>query len=259
MDENKGLLSHLPESGVLLTISVIGCYIIGYFYVSAIFGRFGISLNLINLPFTNYLTMSVLAIMLAFLICVMFIFFNEIPCDNKICCFFANIPLLIYGVVCILFTQSLSQRFSELFDSNLYFGLILIGLGLIIGFVYTIYIRYFLFRIVSSDSETLKTFKKSAAIFILLISLAILSMYLGYSYGTNVIEGDPHSATSIQLYLTKDIANISGNEMILIAHSDEKYYVINKEKPAPTYPKIFVISDSDVKLAILTTNLSTNV
>ncbi len=265
MSEYKGLFSNLPESGVLLTITVIGSYIIGYFYVTAFFGRMGLSTSLVNLPFTDFLTKSSLAILISFLICFFYITFNELPLTNRICCFFANITILIFGVVSILFTQILSPRINSNLDQFFIYFLWIAGIGGLILFGYLIYKSKFFFRITLSTSKLSTSEKEFFIIFMkffmlgsLLMSLSCFSMYLGYTQGTNVIEGDPHSAVSIQLYLDNDVGNISGNEMILIARSDEKYFIINREKPAPPYPKIYVVDNSQVKLAILSTNLSVN-
>jgi hypothetical protein len=263
MGEYKGLFSNLPESGVLLTITIIGCYIIGFFYVSAYYGRFGLSTSLINLPFTDYLTKSGLAIMLSFLICLVYIIFNEIPLNNRICCFFANIPILIFGIISILFAPLLSQRINSNLDRIGNYFLLFFGIVTIIYFIYLIYKCKFLFRFTLSSSKlsaSENAFFNLLTKFFMLISLLIVlsffSMYLGVTNGTKVIEGDPNYATSVQLYLTNDTGNISEKEMILVARSDDKYFIIEKEKPAPPYPKVYIIDNSQVRLAVLNTNLS---
>jgi hypothetical protein len=56
----------------------------------------------------------------------------------------------------------------------------------------------------------------------------------------------------VKLTLKENILpEIDGKELILVLYHNGKYYIANKERPAPAFPKIYVVPDEQIKVAVL--------
>jgi len=89
------------------------------------------------------------------------------------------------------------------------------------------------------------------SIIFLCISLA-LSSNLGVTHAIHLIEGDGDNTFSINFtWKENPSTEIEGKELILIIHSEGKYYVIEKQKPAPEFPEVYIIPDEQVEFAVV--------
>jgi hypothetical protein len=238
-NETKSIISDLPENGIIITITAIGCYLIGYFYVLGFFGRLGIPQSILDLQFSSYLTQGSLAIIISFGICFIFIFFNDFPIKNRITCSLANTPLLI-GTIVFFAAYRLLPPTSQTEFIGIF--LIILGLTFVILYIITIYKEFYFFKF-----QNWNFMKKIVVLLFILVLLAFLSFIYGYSFGTNQIEGGK-TAAFIQIYTFNNTMNLNGKDMIYITHQNNKYFVTNLEKPAPLYPIIYVIEDSQVEI-----------
>ena len=66
------------------------------------------------------------------------------------------------------------------------------------------------------------------------------------------IEGDSGNTFTINFsWKENPPTEIEGKELILIIHSEGKYYVVEKQKPAPEFPEVYIIPDEQVKFAVV--------
>lgn len=79
-----------------------------------------------------------------------------------------------------------------------------------------------------------------------------ISTDIGEDSAEKLIEGDlPHLST-INFCLNESspiFEEMGGKELILIIHQEGKYYIVNKQKPAPENPKVYIIPDDQIKFA----------
>jgi hypothetical protein len=47
------------------------------------------------------------------------------------------------------------------------------------------------------------------------------------------------------------LPEIDGKELSLIIYHNSKYFVVNSEYPAPEFPKVYVVPDEQVRVAII--------
>ena len=89
------------------------------------------------------------------------------------------------------------------------------------------------------------------SIIFLFTSLA-LSSNLGVTHAIHRIEGDSDNIFMINFsWKENPLSEIEGKELILIIHSEGKYYVVEKQKPAPEFPEVYIIPDEQVEFAVV--------
>jgi len=88
-------------------------------------------------------------------------------------------------------------------------------------------------------------------IIFLSMSLA-LSSFMGVTHAIHQIEGDGDNTFTINFSWNEHPpTEIEGKELILIIHSEGKYYVVAKQKPAPEFPEVYIIPDAQVEFAVM--------
>jgi hypothetical protein len=96
-----------------------------------------------------------------------------------------------------------------------------------------------------------------STIMVLIIILFLLissnmACYFGEQHGKRLVEGEKNDVFMINFsWKENPPKDIEGKELILIIHQDGKYYVVNKQKPAPEYPEVYIIPDDQIKFAII--------
>ena len=82
----------------------------------------------------------------------------------------------------------------------------------------------------------------------------IFSGYVGEVHATRMIEGkNPYISINIS-WNENPMIEIDNKELILILHNEGNYYIVNKQYPAPEFPEIYVISDDQIKYAVIKMN-----
>lgn len=103
------------------------------------------------------------------------------------------------------------------------------------------------------QNRFLSTFRsKALAIVIFLIIFLMIPMIVGEYHAKQLIEGDEDQLFMINFsWKEKSPKDIDGKELMFIIHQEGKYYVVNKQKPAPQYPEVYIIPDEQIKFAVI--------
>lgn len=108
--------------------------------------------------------------------------------------------------------------------------------------------------------EFQKRVQSTFTIFMILFSFMIL--FLLISFCSSLFVGDYHAKSLVEgeigdLYMINfswkenPPKEIEGKELMLIIHQESKYYVVNRQKPAPEYPEVYIIPDDQIKFAVM--------
>ena len=102
------------------------------------------------------------------------------------------------------------------------------------------------------STTTHKVVRLVALSIIFLFTSLALSSNLGVTHAIHRIEGDSDNIFTINFsWKENPLSEIEGKELILIIHSEGKYYVVEKQKPAPEFPEVYIIPDEQVKFAVV--------
>lgn len=92
---------------------------------------------------------------------------------------------------------------------------------------------------------------KVTIIILFLLTSLIISSCLGEYHSKKLVEGENDNAFMINFsWKENPPKEIEGKELMLIIHQEGNYYVVNKQKPAPKYPEVYIIPDGQIKFAV---------
>ena len=138
---------------------------------------------------------------------------------------------------------------SSFFSCNAVWAFAVMGILIMVLDVITYKIKYF------KELKNLyfSTFRDKASIILIFLLLSlIISCYLGDQCAKKVVEGEADKVFMINFsWKENPPKDMEGKELILIIHQEGKYYVVNKQKPAPKYPEVYIISDDQIKFAVI--------
>jgi hypothetical protein len=142
---------------------------------------------------------------------------------------------------------------------GLFFFLTLIVLIFLI--IYTLYLHSKFPEIIIKIARFIlgnPLIKLSSQYIIIVISLFFIIFFLSYiphafgnDFAGRIIEGKEMSCPEIDLYLKESTITLSNKTLILVMHYMGNYYIVEKIDPAPKYSNLYIISDTNVKMAKL--------
>jgi len=77
--------------------------------------------------------------------------------------------------------------------------------------------------------------------------ISVVAGLMGDVHATKLIEGTLHNSYEVTLELKDSNFGIDNGSLILIMHTDGKYYLIERNTPAPIYPYLYIIPDEEIK------------
>ncbi len=236
---NEGSFN-LLDSAIILALFTALLYYVNWCFTQSYFARLGI--NSISIPLDSSFSNSMPAIVVIVGIIVLFYFtltFRKSEEVNRSRFFVAisNIFLLIVSV--------------------LSFGLAIVKFQVIIQFFAGIlFLSLFLVLIYCKEGmpsiwgNNLKG--KLFVILVLIAAVTYSASLIGIIQATRTIQGEFEGSTIIDFNLSNpNLTELNGQELILIAHDDEKYYVTPLETNLSQTPTIYIVPDSEVELATM--------
>lgn len=92
--------------------------------------------------------------------------------------------------------------------------------------------------------------------FIVVVMLLTGRAYFNARKGAEAsIEGRSPSVSVTFTWRDSAPQEFVGTELVLILYRDGRFYVVKKEKPAPTSPQLFIISDEQIRYSQMHSNL----
>lgn len=216
------------EPATIITLIFSATFLIGWYNVTQYFGRFNISSNLLGFSSIFYLKQAFIFVIIGLIILLASIKFKTIP-------FLENI---IFVIACVA-------------------SYFLIGNQIIIIKYLLIFSLFIVYIVTSLKGTSIRTiwlqgdFILRIIILIgVLFAVCILAGLWGTIEATNTIEGK--NAVNINFtWKENPPTEINGKELILILNTNGNFYVVSKEKPAPMYPKVYIIPGDNINLAVL--------
>lgn len=235
-------LSKYLEPGIIITILSGGLYLVGYFYFESYFSRLGILREVLNLSPDYYVRENFIGLSFAVAIFGIFIYAATNKGTSRVYVVIANLPYLAMAALIVLYA------FRPRTPGNEFYSLILGAGSLVIPFL--------------SESLQGKALAKrlwnkgllSRMLFLaLLLTLsAITAGLLGELHAVERIEGTLHNDFAIDFKLKSGLpSELQGKDLVLIIHHDGNYYVTPFQAPAPDLPKVYIIPDDQVEMAVM--------
>ena len=79
----------------------------------------------------------------------------------------------------------------------------------------------------------------------------LVSRYLGGLHARKTVDGSLHNVISIDINTKKTFPiDLSAKQLILILYRNGRFYVVEKEKEASEFPKVYLVPDSQVEYAV---------
>jgi hypothetical protein len=230
------------EPATLLTLSIGAVYYVGWSYMDGLFHRIGLHHLSFELSTTQYLRIGFLSILIAAII--LSVFFRadiNIEPKTRVQAFFLNLPIIPIGGLCVyyLYRSKHTPAFSLAIAGGIAIVFIFIGS--------TLHKKPFMPK---------KMFESSTARIMLVLVAYYIVIALAYEegemFGQKTLEGSLYD-TSVINFTWKDapIADLEGKQLILLMYKDSKYYVAQKESPAPDFPRVYIVSEELIKYATI--------
>ncbi len=234
------LIEKILQSGLIIAIFTCVSYLWGWHYMDSFFERFGIHHDSFSFPPVFYLNKS-------FFTVIFFAMILIFSMDSK-----KGSPLTI------------PKAFRE---NSIIFVFLAIGLFKAIKFPPSInaimvlansVILIVFFIVLSCKRKSIISIFKNAKPLLLFIGFffivnlgLLIGRELGNEHARRTIDGTLNGLSSISFETSNSsITKLNEKELIFIYYYDDSYYLIEKEKPAPEFPKVFIVSKEKINYAI---------
>lgn len=236
LEPKKDLLKYW-EPRIVLTLIIGALYFLGWNYTNAYFRRLTISHDLFSFPTTYYLTMGFVVVLIVIPVLWILIPKTKQPPTNVFNAFKGNLFVLVFA----LFNAYLS---SQKFPEMMAFFFSAIALVALISCIFFSFVKISLaYQIWNTPPVTR---------IIALITMFLFSFLVARTFGeidaTGLLKGKRGEIVKFTLKQGSNIT-IKGEQLILIMHRDGQYYVTERLVPAPKYPHVQIIPDSEVAMA----------
>lgn len=237
-------ISQYIEPATIVTVIFGVTYYFGWTYIHFYLGQLGINHDSLEFPIYFYVTKAILPIFIPLLI----FYWSFVNSSDKPKTLKQTLRANFFIFVIIVLVFYTGMLFYPKHHAYLFFLASVIGL---IAFIFlarekTAFLNYWYkhpqYRL--------------PLIFFSFIIFWIFAAYFGIIMATNTVEGGSNNPIVNFSWKDKTPSELEGKELIFIIHSQGKYYVVNKQKPAPEYTQIYVINDDQIKFAVMEKNNS---
>lgn len=235
-------VSKLIEPATILALTIGAVYYLGWNYVDGYCQRIGLNHESMDFPTPYYVRYGFLSILSSWVVISPIFLQGVTNPKSRLKALLVNIPILITGVLIILFAKLGSTSKLQAYMGFLYFSFV----------VLILIVLYLVWEVKTFGLYSDHPAVRLAIIFLLYLYITPIAVALGENKGKALIEGETYDALAINFVWESDpIMEVECNDMILLLHKGEKFYVVKKEKPAPAFPTVFIVPDSLVKYTSL--------
>lgn len=229
-------ISKIIEPATIITIIFGVTYIYGWVYINFYFAVFGIQHKYLDLPIYFYVNEAILP-----LIFILLISWWSLSGENdNISTIKQSIRhnFLMLIVAIIIFYIGIKE-----YPNNAAYPFFAISGFMFVLFIYLSTVKFSL----HSNWKKFDINIKMTCTLIFFTFLFIIASYSGAISAINTIEG----TTKVEIinFSWKDNPpeEFKNKELILVMHYEGNFYVIEKQKPAPDFPELFIIPDNKIK------------
>ena len=228
------------EPATIIAILFGATYFYGWIYIKFYFAAFGIQHKYLDLPIYFYVNEAILP-----LIFILLISWWSLSGENDNISTIKqsirhNVLILIAAI--IIFFLGIKE-----YPINRAYILFTISVFILILFIIALITKFSLL----TNWKNFDMKEKITYTILFFMFFFIVAAYSGAINAINTIEGT--STVEIVNFSWKDNPpeEFKNKELILVMHYKENFYVIEKQKPAPDYPELFIIPDDKIKYATI--------
>ncbi|MFA5156812.1 MAG: hypothetical protein WC532_05410 [Candidatus Omnitrophota bacterium] len=239
--ETIGLFKKILQPAFIITIATCVGYLWGWHYIDGYLERFGLNHDSFEFSLTYYLNQSFfISIFLA-----MILFFSiGRKKDSQL-----TIPQAFQqnSIILLFLGIGLSMAFKD-FPSPNAIMILLNSLILLIYFVRLSCKKKTIISVIENEGSPIVFLLA----FLLMILLGLLiSRDFGEEHARRTISGALNNLSSISFVSDNpSITDLNKKELNLIFYHNSNYYLVEKEQPAPKFPKIFIVPDKNIEYVI---------
>lgn len=243
--------NYLGESAIFIAIVTGSLYFIGYMYYNSFFKRLTVPSKFLNIQAIDYMTAALIPILaLSIFYIVILKVWSHAP-RNRIEAFLGNLAMIIPSILIII------TYYYIVFGGNYYVNSITVEiLSAIVVVVAVVTFLYYIYKSYKkvSIAYILYSGRISTKVLYLVTLIGILGMF-AYNLGTHdakeLIQGKS-GTPEIQLFLKDNNSEQFQNKtLIFVMIKDNKYYVVEKNETVPKDPKLYIIQDNQIEMAII--------
>lgn len=232
--------NYLGESAILIAIISAVIFFIGLRYYGTFFDRLAVPYKFLGFSVVDYMIAAIIPIIgLSLLYSIVFSVWSHAP-KNRMEAFVGNLVLFIPLALTIIVYN--------LFVKN-YLIKSIITISFVLAILYYIYLSYQKY----SSAYSLYLGNTNLFLFLILItgSFIMIADVVGNHNAEQLIQGK--SGSEIQLLLEDNTMNLQlqNKTLILVMLYDNKYFVIEKNESITVDPKLYIIQNDKIKMAII--------
>lgn len=238
-DENQkaGNNSNIVRDGTLVIgISTLVTYLIGWCYLKGFFDRLGLEVNSLNLSVLSVLQTATIPGIVIIAISSYLVFFGAMIWSNPKLIAFARTLLLPLFLV----LTSLGSEYLEIFSRRMFLSFLRPTVIVIV----LLALVYFILRAVKKEKHffSISLFFVVICLYSFVASIPQTIIDIG-SYDARVLitSGD---ITSFEL---KEDSNIPKKKMSFVVFTNDSFYFVERQIPAPGNPNIYIIPKDEIK------------
>ena len=254
-EKNKDFIDYVGHN-IFITVIFSVLFLIGLFYYASYFGYFGINHLMLTFPIFAFLIQAIIPTIIIFVIIIIFLYIMGIA--DKI----LNISLMkpksklkyVYifeGILNIityfLAIEYIFPRFSTPYAEN-FINYFFAGI-LIFSFIWNYWLNEKIKNFTNKTKININQIYTILFIIILLI-LIFTGSLKGKMEAINTIEDANGRFIDFEWKGISPV-EIEEKKLVLITYHEDNYYVAIHQNPAPEFPKVFIIPDDQINLAII--------
>lgn len=239
-DENKKVSNNnnfVVDGTLIIGISTLITYLIGWCYLKGFFNRLGIEINSLNLSVLSVLqTATIPGIIIIAISSYLFFIGAMIQSNPNLLAFLRTMLLPL-----LFMLTSLGKEYSDIFLRRMLPSFVLPTLifAVLLAFV------YFILHIINKKQHffSILAFFGVLSFYSLIINIPHTIIDIG-SYDAEVLITS-NDNTSFEL---KQDSNISKNKnMSFVTFTNDSFYFVEKQNPAPKSPNIYIIPKDEIR------------
>ena len=232
-------ISEYIEPATIITLTIGAVYYVGWSYTNGYFERLGIQHDSLEFPTSFYLMRGFLPVLVSAIVVYWAFSGTRVSKQTRANAAQGNVPILLLAALLLLegFTKPSVRIY--LFAAA---GLILVA------FIMCSWQK-------TSLSQRIQKSPPLGRIFILLMLIAVsvvTANFLGQHDAARSVEGALRNGVLVRFAWKGEVRpELENKAFVLILHRDGKYYVVGLESPAPEFPKVYIVPDEQIKLAVI--------
>ncbi len=238
---SKISLSNLAEPAIIVAIITTFFYIFISGYYDSYFQRLSIPFYILDLPFTFYLYSAHWMLYILYYVISLIILIDILKMGLRV---YRTAKGPKYDIIIVYISAILLTVYTLTYITNLIKNVITI-LFIVVFSCFWIWTLKDLYK----KGEINQGLIVSIIIVFLVVSTTVPTL-LGRISAENLIKGGKDSF-EVKLDMKNENSDLLNRTLILVTHSNYKYYLVEKNESVPKKVKLFIIPDDQIKMIVV--------